>query len=965
MRKNYSWLVKFQKFLLAALLIPLLAVFTANSVYAQGATLRLEKTIKPVPNQCNVYEVTLSATGERVDRPIESILVMDVSGSMDDPIDGDPNRPDYYVRKAAKEFVRKMFQSGNNPTGKNKVGLVIYGTYGRVKSVLSDNEQRLLQIIDNEVYARDEWTNISDGIDQARELFEQNNVYRCNTVRNIVVLTDGLSNRTGHDSGSLRECEGMPTSMNECTRAAVRAGQRAQTTNGRETFVYSVLIQGAVGWECESTGHHGGYDCHYSEDREYMLEVARETMDGIQNTDGVHESRTGSDLVDLYNQIFEQIRISAKDITVSDRSDFNIDSQNVEFNKNPENLSVRTNNFQGTKYIQWNLKKIILGQRVDFSYRMTIPNEEGCGSHTPSGRSTIAYEAYSQSGSCAETDFQFPDATYCVPCADKSIPVLRQGDCANKIEYEGTITEQGACSDVESTEYKWEFYADGTLIKTIGAFDLSNVNALSGEVEIPLQYFRKGVRIKAVLATKIQMRDGGCMRGETSKILTLTNSGDIELVCKGAQDIEGCSTDAIADQLGYKPYSTGRTKMTEREFKAEVESVSNTCFINTYEYQDTKTGTCPIVVTREYTVTDKSGKRTSCQHTININRTDFRVPSDGASTVDCASKAIQPTPPIVSDACGEEITPVVKTTPPNVSCFGTMVWVFTYRDCAGHAHDWRYTYTVEDRTQPTVTCPGDQTKIIAQGATEYTVAGTEFDIKSSDVSDNCTDKNDLVFTNNLNNRASLAGYRFSKGETNVTWTVRDACNNISECTFKVQVISPDIAVVKSATVSAFNVIGDVITYDISVTNNSGTNISNVVVNDANADQGSIKYVSGDDGDKVLENNETWRYEARHTITQDDLNAKKVTNTATVTGQDENGNPVTSDSNTVVVNLTNNAIKALNDDMGSVNGAEDTTTTKTVFDNDTLNGAYAEWCTGRSNQIEFYSNAVYAAGGYIK
>ncbi len=147
MSKNYSWLVKFQKFLLVALLVPLLAVFTANRVYAQGATLELNKTIKPVPNECNVYEVTLSATGQKVDHPIETILVMDVSGSMDDEIGDDPNDPMYYAKDAAREFVNKMFNSKNNPTGKNKVGVVIYGNTGRTKQVLSSNKQTVLDAI--------------------------------------------------------------------------------------------------------------------------------------------------------------------------------------------------------------------------------------------------------------------------------------------------------------------------------------------------------------------------------------------------------------------------------------------------------------------------------------------------------------------------------------------------------------------------------------------------------------------------------------------------------------------------------------------------------------------------------------------------------------------------------------------------------------------------------------------------
>jgi hypothetical protein len=47
----------------------------------------------------------------------------------------------------------------------------------------------------------------------------------------------------------------------------------------------------------------------------------------------------------------------------------------------------------------------------------------------------------------------------------------------------------------------------------------------------------------------------------------------------------------------------------------------------------------------------------------------------------------------VTDACGRAITPTV-TTPSPVTCNGTMVYTFTYADCAGHTHDWTYTYTI-------------------------------------------------------------------------------------------------------------------------------------------------------------------------------------------------------------------------------------------------------------------------------
>src|SRR5678809_632665 len=105
--------------------------------------------------------------------------------------------------------------------------------------------------------------------------------------------------------------------------------------------------------------------------------------------------------------------------------------------------------------------------------------------------------------------------------------------------------------------------------------------------------------------------------------------------------------------------------------------------------------------------------------TYTINAPDFTLPADGASTVNCPADAVAPTPPVVTDACGNAITPVV-TTPTPVTCNGTMVYTFTYTDCANHTHAWTYTYTiaVPDFVLPadgtsTVNCPADATLPVA------------------------------------------------------------------------------------------------------------------------------------------------------------------------------------------------------------------------------------------------------------
>jgi hypothetical protein len=46
-------------------------------------------------------------------------------------------------------------------------------------------------------------------------------------------------------------------------------------------------------------------------------------------------------------------------------------------------------------------------------------------------------------------------------------------------------------------------------------------------------------------------------------------------------------------------------------------------------------------------------------YTYTIDIPDFTLPADGCSTVNCARDAMPPTPPVMQDACGNTITPVL------------------------------------------------------------------------------------------------------------------------------------------------------------------------------------------------------------------------------------------------------------------------------------------------------------------
>jgi len=94
-----------------------------------------------------------------------------------------------------------------------------------------------------------------------------------------------------------------------------------------------------------------------------------------------------------------------------------------------------------------------------------------------------------------------------------------------------------------------------------------------------------------------------------------------------------------------------------------------------------------------------------------------------------------------------------------------------------------------------------------------------------------------------------------------------------------------ISLTKEATPSAFAGVGDIITYTMVVTNTGNTTLSNIVVTDNNATITSGSPLA------TLAPGNTAEVIATYTITQNDMNAERFTNIATVTSRDPMDNPV--------------------------------------------------------------------------
>ena len=100
--------------------------------------------------------------------------------------------------------------------------------------------------------------------------------------------------------------------------------------------------------------------------------------------------------------------------------------------------------------------------------------------------------------------------------------------------------------------------------------------------------------------------------------------------------------------------------------------------------------------TKEYTFTytDCAGNEAVYVYTYTINLTPFILPANGLETVSNLADVVEPTPPTVTDNCGNILTPTGPVVTETPDCQGTVDYTFTYTDCAGNSADWTYTYTI-------------------------------------------------------------------------------------------------------------------------------------------------------------------------------------------------------------------------------------------------------------------------------
>jgi hypothetical protein len=166
-------------------------------------------------------------------------------------------------------------------------------------------------------------------------------------------------------------------------------------------------------------------------------------------------------------------------------------------------------------------------------------------------------------------------------------------------------------------------------------------------------------------------------------------------------------------QIAGLPFSTTTKTMTEADFMAAGGAATDNCAIVTWTYCDTKSGTCPIVVTRTYTFTDAKGLTATCIQTINIDDNSAPTWVTPAGSLDriimfsevadiAAAQALAPVP---TDNCDASLTNIIKTSgsfvTPGCPQTGKYIntWVVT-DNCGNTSAPYTQTINVKDVNAP-------------------------------------------------------------------------------------------------------------------------------------------------------------------------------------------------------------------------------------------------------------------------
>jgi len=272
----------------------------------------VDKAVQPlVTTECfERFAVDLILEGTRPEVPVDVMLVLDHSGSMDDAgdgctipgIDNQPEcegaggawgpQPITSEKEAAKLFVDLLFAD-------DRVGLVAYGSHATLDAALTFDGDTVKTAID--AIAVDGYTNIAEALQVAREELEMHG--RPEAMQVLVVFTDGVANRSTDPECLPSSCGSYPCAPTCCTEEAV--AQAALAKAGGAVIFGIFLPNVAIADD----------GCSIAE----VLELGEETLRSISSgPDFFFVPQSPEELLDIFEAIASLVAPSGRDLVVTE-----------------------------------------------------------------------------------------------------------------------------------------------------------------------------------------------------------------------------------------------------------------------------------------------------------------------------------------------------------------------------------------------------------------------------------------------------------------------------------------------------------------------------------------------------------------------------------------------------------------------------------------------------------------------
>ncbi len=473
-------------------------------------TIEVNKTATRTPG-CRTFEVKLDITGERQDAPVDVVLVIDRSGSMNDRAGGTywaPLSRLYYAKQAAVNFAGKVL--GPNGIPGSRVSLVTFNgpsqfnVIGSISnSTINEDLTGNLTTITNKIngITAEYGTNTQAGFQRGQEVIQgTKSLQNPNSNKVVIMFTDGMptaSDRAGAGPNA-------PTAHNDHTRAAYEAGQTIYQNNIADVFTIG-LLQGMSGT---------------------VKNIAVETLTWAQNK-GFYEAPTAQDLEDIFSDISTQLGYSATQAKVVDKIGDNFDLVK-------SSLPAGATYNSDTREITWNPGTIV--DEASLTYKVVAKPDFPGGMAETNKFAKLTYKDIF--GDNQTKDFPVPEVNVPtlieVNLTDASINLgdsisLGSGTDENGENYMSPVT--GGDNDGTTFTYEWRKVGDNTVISNVKNPSVSPTEDTQYELTV---IDSNGCKAKAIMWVRVTS-----LTDVTIKKKVTGNMGDMDGNFSFTVEIEG------------------------------------------------------------------------------------------------------------------------------------------------------------------------------------------------------------------------------------------------------------------------------------------------------------------------------------------------------------------------------------------------------------------------------------------